>query len=526
MSANGNGNGGPPAAAAPQPALGSGKLDGPLLAIATVVVLGTIMSILDMTIVNIAINHLSSDFDAPLPTIQWVSTGYLLALATVIPLTGWAADRFGTKRLYMTSLVLFLAGSALSGMAWSAHSLIAFRVLQGLGGGMIMPAGMTILTQAAGPQRVGRVMSVVGAPMLIGPILGPVLGGWLVDDVSWRWIFYVNIPIGAVALVLAQRILKPDKPQPRHRLDVRGLLLLSPGLAMLVYGLAETGSHGGFDGPRSIVPTFAGIALIAAFVWHALRTREPLIDVRLFSRRVPAVSGITMSLFAAAFFGAMLLLPLYYQVARGQSALDAGLLMIPQGVGAALMMPIGGRVVDRTGAARVVLPGLVFVLLGFGVFTQVGADTSYVLLGAASFVTGLGIGLAMMPTMAAAYQTLAHAEVSRATTAFNIVQRGFGALGVALMSVILANQLADRLPGAADAGQGLAAAQSIPPAARAQMAPLVADAFGYTYTWAFALILLAAIPAMFLPRSKPPAPAGPQPVEERAEEAAAVAIEV
>ncbi|HEU4703483.1 MAG TPA: DHA2 family efflux MFS transporter permease subunit [Conexibacter sp.] len=512
MSAHGNGR-----------APASEGLDRALLGIATVVVLGTIMSILDTTIVNIAINHLSSDFDSPLPTIQWVATGYLLALATVIPLTGWAADRFGTKRLYMTSLALFLAGSALSGMAWSAHSLIAFRVLQGLGGGMIMPAGMTILTQAAGPQRVGRVMSVIGAPMLLGPILGPVLGGWLVDDVSWRWIFYVNVPIGAVALVLAQRILQPDQPRPHHKLDVLGLLLLSPGLAALVYGLAEAGSHGGFDGPRQIVPTLAGIALIAAFVWHALRAQAPLIDVRLFKRHTPAVSGLTMALFAAAFFGAMLLLPLYYQVARGESALDAGLLLIPQGVGAAIMMPIAGRVVDRTGAARVVWPGLVLTLLGFGFFTQVAADTSYALLMAASFVAGLGIGATMMPTMAAAYQTLTHAEVSRATTAFNIVQRGFGALGVALMSVILANQLADRLPGAASAGEGLQAAQSIPPAARERMAPLVADAFAHTYMWAFALIVLAAIPALFLPRTKP---AAPQPAQERADEAVAVAIEV
>jgi EmrB/QacA subfamily drug resistance transporter len=518
-----NGNGRPPTIEAPSRASGSAGLDRALLAVSAVVVLGSIMSILDTTIVKIAINHLSTDFNAPLPTIQWVSTGYLLALATVIPLTGWAADRFGTKRLYMTSLVLFLAGSALSGMAWSAHSLIGFRVLQGLGGGMIMPAGMTILTQAAGPQRVGRVMSVVGAPMLLGPILGPVLGGWLVDDVSWRWIFYVNIPIGAVALAMAYRILKPDRPQPRHRLDLLGLLLLSPGLAALVYGLAETGSHGSFSGPKAVLPTIVGALLIAAFVRHALRTEDPLIDVRLFKRRTPAVAGASMAMFAAAFFGAMLLLPLYYQVARGQSALDTGLLLIPQGVGAALMMPVGGRIVDRTGAARVVLPGLVLVLIGFGIFTQVGADTSYVLLGATSFVTGMGIGLAMMPTMAAAYQTLAHAEVSRATTAFNIVQRGFGALGTALMSVVLAGQLADRLPGAASAGEGLQAAQSIPPALHARLAPQVADAFGATYRWAFALILIGTIPALFLPRHKP---AAPQPVQQRGDETVAVAIEV
>ena len=158
------------------------------------------MSILDTTVVNVALNTLSRDFSTDLATIQWIVTGYTLALATVIPVTGWAADRFGTKRLYMLSIGLFLAGSALSGAAWSAESLIAFRILQGLGGGMLMPAGMTILTRAAGPQRVGRVMAIIGVPMLLGPILGPILGGWLVDDVSWRWIFFINLPIGIAAL--------------------------------------------------------------------------------------------------------------------------------------------------------------------------------------------------------------------------------------------------------------------------------------------------------------------------------------
>ncbi|HYV15441.1 MAG TPA: DHA2 family efflux MFS transporter permease subunit [Conexibacter sp.] len=480
----------------------NGALDRAVLAIASVVVLGTIMSILDTTIVNIAIDHLATDFHAPLPTIQWVSTGYLLALATVIPLTGWAADRFGTKRLYMTSLVLFLAGSALSGMAWSAHSLIAFRVLQGLGGGMIMPAGMTILTHAAGPRRIGRLMGIVGVPMLIGPIAGPVLGGWLVDDVSWRWIFYVNLPIGALALTLAARILPRDRPQPVHRLDWRGLVLLSPGLAALVYGLAETASHGGIGSPRAFVPVLVGVSLMAAFARHALRTADPLVDLRVFARRTTGAAAATMLLLACAFFGAMLLLPLYYQVVRGQSALHAGLLLIPQGVGAALMMPVGGRVTDRTGAARIVLPGLVLTVLGMGIFTQVGATTSYWLLGLASFLTGVGMGATMMPTMSAAYQTLARAQIARATTAVNIIQRGGGALGVALLSVVLATQLTARLPGVG-AGEGLAAAQHIPPGAR----EAVAGAFGHTFTWALVLLALALVPAAFLPRRKPAAAA-------------------
>src|SRR4051794_35043607 len=190
------------------------RLDRGVLLVASVVVLGAIMSILDVTVVNVAINTLARDFDTPLSTIQWVATGYTLALATVIPLTGWAADRFGTKRLYMISIFLFMAGSALAGAAWSSGSLIFFRVLQGFGGGMIMPAGMTILTRTAGPQRLGRVMAIIGVPMLLGPILGPILGGYLVDAASWRWIFFINLPIGIAALIASQRILARDVPQP------------------------------------------------------------------------------------------------------------------------------------------------------------------------------------------------------------------------------------------------------------------------------------------------------------------------
>src|ERR1700760_1260767 len=261
-----------------------GALDRALLAVAGVVVLGAVMSILDTTVVNVAITTLSRDFDTSLSTIQWIVTGYTLALATVIPLTGWGADRFGTKRLYMLSIGLFIAGSALSGFAWSAGSLIAFRVLQGLGGGMLMPAGMTILTPAAGPQRVGRVMAIMGVPMLLGPILGPILGGWLVDDVSWRWIFFINLPIGVTALFLSLRVLPKDRPQPAERLDVLGLVLLSPSLALMIYGLAQSGAHG-FGSAAVLAPGLAGLALLIAFVRHALRTSNALIDLRLFLNR-------------------------------------------------------------------------------------------------------------------------------------------------------------------------------------------------------------------------------------------------
>jgi EmrB/QacA subfamily drug resistance transporter len=475
-------------------------LDRGVMAVAAVVVLGAVMSILDVTVVNVAINTLARDFQTPLSTIQWVATGYTLALATVIPLTGWAADRFGTKRLYMISIALFMLGSAAAGAAWSSGSLIFFRVLQGFGGGMIMPAGMTILTRAAGPQRLGRVMAIIGVPMLLGPILGPILGGYLVDDVSWRWIFYINVPIGIVALIASLRILPKDVPQRHHRLDVLGLALLSPGLALLIYGLAETATEGGMGAVKVLGPMLAGAALIVAFVVHALRTEEPLIDLGLFRNRTFSVASATMILFSVAFFGAMLLMPLYFQVVRGESALQAGLILAPQGLGAMVTMPVSGRLVDRTGPGRIVLAGMVLIVIGFLAYTQLTADTSYWLLEGSLFVMGMGLGATMMPTMSAAMSTLTRAAVAKASTTLNIIQQVGGSIGTATMAVLLTNALSSRLPGV---GGGIGAAASIPAQERARVLPLMADAFGSTFTWALVLIGVAFLPALLLPQHKP-----------------------
>jgi EmrB/QacA subfamily drug resistance transporter len=477
-------------------------LDRRLLAVGSVVVLGAIMSILDITVVNVAINKLSKEFSTSLETIQWVATGYTLALATVIPLSRWAADRFGTKRLYLTAITLFILGSALAGTAWSIESLIFFRVLQGLGGGMIMPAGMTILTQAAGPQRVGRVMSVLGVPMLLGPIFGPILGGWLVDDISWRWIFFINLPIGIVALFLGSRILDRDEPKPTERLDYLGLLMLSPGLAALIYGLAQVPKHGGLGHAEVLVPAIAGALLIAGYILRSVRIAYPLIDLKLFRNRTYSISSGAMVLFAVAFFGAMLLFPLYYQTVRGQNALHAGLLLAPQGIGAMLAMPVAGILTDRIGPGRIVQSGIVVIVGALAVFTQLGADTSYWLLGGALFVMGLGMGMTMMPMMSAALATLTKADVPGASTSLNIQQQIGGSIGTATMSVILSSQLSNRLPSGGARG-GLGAAQDVPPEAKAKVLPLVADAFGSTFVWSLVLLAVAFLPALFLPRGKP-----------------------
>ncbi|MGF7237020.1 MAG: DHA2 family efflux MFS transporter permease subunit, partial [Frankia sp.] len=441
------------------PVTADAGIDPALKRLALTVTLGAIMAILDTTIVAVAINTLGRDFHTSLSTISWVTTGYLLALAVVIPLTGWSVERFGATRMWNVSLVLFLAGSALCGTAWSAGSLIFFRILQGLGGGMIMPICMTLLARAAGPQRMGRIMSFIGIPALVAPVLGPVIGGLLVDNLSWRWIFFVNLPIGAVALFASWRVLpRDDHGSAHHKLDVPGFLLISPGLAALVYGLSEAGNGGGFGAARVQIGVVVGAVLLCGFVIHALRRSDALLDLRLFSNRTFSVASIVSFLIGAVLFGAMFLFPLYYQIVRGQSALAAGLLLAPQGLGAMVAMPISGRITDRRGAGYVVPVGMFLMLIGTLICTQVDAHTSETWLVLSLFVRGVGLGGSMMPTMGAAYQSLNPTAVPRATTTLNILQRVGGSVATALVAVVLQRGIAHRVPGAAGAG-GLGAAR-------------------------------------------------------------------
>src|SRR4051794_7120019 len=257
-------------------------LDRHVAALAAGGIVGAIMSILDTTIVNIALNTLARDLHASLDDVQWVATGYLLSLALVIPLTGWTSERFGARRVWLWSVALFTIGSVLCGAAWSLESLIVFRVLQGVGGGMIMPGGMIMLAQAAGPQRMGRLMSIVGVPMLLAPVVGPAIGGLIVDDFSWRWIFFVTLPVGIAGLLMGSRLLpRPAAAHDAGRLDWLGLVLLPPGLSLLVFALAEVSTHGGLNAVSAWLPLVLGVVLVGLFVVHALRAQRPLIDVRL-----------------------------------------------------------------------------------------------------------------------------------------------------------------------------------------------------------------------------------------------------
>jgi EmrB/QacA subfamily drug resistance transporter len=475
--------------------------------ISTVVVLGSIMSILDTTIVAVALDTLGKDFHVPVSTIQWVTTGYLLALAVVIPVTGWAVDRYGAKPMWMMSVGLFIIGSSLCGLAWSANSLIVFRVLQGIGGGMILPIGQSVLARAAGPQRMGRVMGVIGVPTVMGPVLGPVLGGLIVSNFSWRWIFYINVPIGIVTLLLSSRILSrtDDSEKVRTSFDTLGFCLLSPGLAALVYSLSEVGITGSFTSVPVLISFVLGLGLMIGFVVHALRIKYPLLDLRLFKNRHFTIANICIFVLGATLYGAMFLLPLYYQIARGQSALAAGLLMAPQGIGAACVMRLSGSITDRVGPRRVVPAGILLMAAATIPFAFVTTSTSEVLLGGTLFLRGIGLGLSMMPIMAAAYFDLSNADVPRASTTLNIVRQIGGSVATALFAVVLQRQIVEHT---SSGGHGGGLALSDTTKLLPQVADKVALAFSHTFWWAVGTILLAFVPTLFLP-SKAAAAAGP-----------------
>jgi EmrB/QacA subfamily drug resistance transporter len=488
---------GPPADP-PLPPDGDAPLDRQVWWVASVVVIGSIMSIMATTIVNVALDRLSEELRSPLADIQWVVTGYLLGMAAVIPAAGWAVRRVGGKRLYLSSLVAFSGASVLCALAWSAESLIAFRVLQGMAGGITLPVGQMMLARAAGPQRMGRVMSVIGVPMVLGPVFGPVLGGFIVEHLSWHWIFVVNVPFGLVALALGSRCL-PVRPRvPAGPLDVPGLLLCCAGVPLIVFGLSKTTGAGGFGAATVLVPLALGLGCLAAFARHARRSDHPLLDIRLLGNDGFAAAVVGVFCVGAVLFGAMLLLPLYFQTVRGEDALHAGLLLIPQGLGAATAMPFAGRLADRIGGGQVAVVGLTLLVLTTVPLALISDTTSYWAIGAALYGRGVAMGASMMPMFAGAYATVRTSDIAHATPQLNVAQRVGGSLGTAVLTVVLTHQIIAAFPAAQGASSTLPRGGEGPPPA-AVAGPL-ADAFATTYWWAVAITALAIVPAVVLAR--------------------------
>ena len=401
-------------------------------------------------------------------------------------------------------IVVFTLGSLACALAQTLDTLVAARVLQGVGGSMLLLVGRLAVLRSVPRQDFLAAMPFVAVPGLMGPLIGPSLGGWLVQVASWHWIFLINLPIGIVALIVAVVVLPKDAPKASEAFDFKGMLLLSPGLALFLFGVSSLPETGTVASARVLVSGLAGLALIAAFVVHALRTDHPLIDLTLFRNRQLTFAVLTMSVFAIGFFGAGLLFPSYFLQVRGESTLAAGLLLAPQGIGAMLTMPIAGQLVDRIGPGKIVLTGLALIAAGMSVFTQVGVDTGYPLLLGALFVMGMGMGCTMMPTMTAALQTLTDNSIARGSTLMNIVQQAAGSIGTAAMSVILTSRVIAP-QGAPEGSSGQPDAEmlaQLPPEMQQSVLSSLAEAFAFTFLIATIIMIFALIPAAFLPRKR------------------------
>ncbi len=459
------------------------KLDPIVLRTAIVLVVGTLAPLLDSTMVNVAIHTIAADMKATISVVQWVTTGYVLAMGLAVPISGWTTKRFGSKQSYIFSLTIFLIGSICTMMSWNIESMIAFRAVQGFGAGLLMPTMQTELVQVSGGRNIGRIMSIVSIPGLLGPILGPVLGGIIVNSLSWRAIFWVNIPICIAAIPLAVWGIPADELSEKEAsLDVIGMLLLSPSFAALIYGISEISSHGGITSSAVCLPLIIGIAFMVSYIVYALNTkREPALNVRLFKSVNFSASNILLIFSGIITNGAMLMLPLYYQEVRGASALYAGLWMIPQGAGMLLTRGWAGKAADRDGSRNIVLMSLAAIAIGTLPFTFAGTDTNYILLSSALLVRGAGLGGLFIAIMMSAYIGVPEEQVPHASIATRIFQTIGGAFGSAILASVVQNQMAGH------ANTDLSAA---------------AHAFNASFWWSIGFTVVAVIPTLLLTMRK------------------------
>ena len=442
-----------------------------------VLALGMFVTLLDTTVVNIALDTLRSAFDSTVGQTQWVATGYLLALAAVIPVSGWVSEKVGARNAWLVAMALFLLGSVLSGLATSLPALVAFRAVQGIGGGLVMPITLSIATRAAGPARVGRATAIVALPGLLGPILGNVLGGVILESWSWNWLFFINIPICLIALVAGMLLLPTTPAQRGHRLDIVGFLFLTPGVVALAYGVSNVGGVDGLAAPDVWMPLALSVALLASFTAHSLSTkRTALIDVRVFARRSFGIGSLITFFAGFSTYALSFLLPLFYQQVRGDTVLNTGLLLIASGVGTMFFVVVIRPLTARLDGRLVIATGVALTMLGTVPFALAGAHGSAILLLAGQFAQGLGFAATTFPVLALALANLSHDEAPHGSAAFTVVQRIGAPFGVAVVAVILQNLLAGGAVGDA-------------------------AAFNETFWWVFGLSAIPLVLAFFLPRT-------------------------
>lgn len=394
-----------------------------------------LMVVLDTTVTAVAMPTLVADLNSSLPVVQWVTTGYLLALVAVLPTTAWLINRLQARRVFLIAVIIFTAASALATAAWNIETLIIARIIQGLGGGLINPTGQAIALRSTPPQRRGRVMSLLGLPVLFGPLFGPILSGWLIDQASWRLIFAVNLPVGVTAIVLAVRLLPRQAESGRRTLDLPGLLLLPGGAVAVVLGLTLLAERG--ITPGALAAMALGVLALAAFALRSLLVTQPLVSLRLLrGRNLAAGCGVLVA-FGAAYFGSWSVLPNYVQAVRGGSALLAGSLAIPQSIAVGVTMQVATRLVDRVTAHRIVITAISVGVAGaVGLAAAIAANAPYGMIMVCLAAIGLGSGGTLMPTMTIATRDLDHEQLPAATTLLGLLQQLASSIGIAVLTAV------------------------------------------------------------------------------------------
>lgn len=398
---------------------------------------GSFIAMLDSTVVNLALESIRNDFASTLPIVQWVATAYLCALAVSLPAAAWLGARFGYGRVWTAGLVMFVLSSVLCALSPGPLTLIFARVLQGLAGGVMVPAGQAVIGSTVEKTQLGRIFGLLGFVVALGPAIGPAVGGFFLETASWRWVFWINVPIGLAALLAAPGLVPKGKTDNARSLDHRGLMLLGVGLPLLLYGALGAGV--GQMTSITVLSVGAGLILTGLFIVSALRISSPLIDIRLMNRAGFSSATLTAGFSGMNMYGGMLLLPLYLQLIANQGPLQAGLWFLVMGLGSAIALPFAGMMTDRFGAGVVSMSGAVLLLISTIPFLMPG-DLAFSALLIVLFIRGVGLGLVQMPAMTAAYAAVSKQEMGDATTLVNIVQRVGGAIG-AMVVVIMLQQL-------------------------------------------------------------------------------------
>ncbi|QSF47136.1 DHA2 family efflux MFS transporter permease subunit [Paenibacillus tianjinensis] len=470
----------------------------PLLAI----IAGVFMVVLDSTAMNVALSTLVKDFHTNLTTLQWIVTGYMLAQASVIPLSGWLSDRFGAKTVFLTAVVVFTIGSILCATPSSAEWLIAFRVLQGLGGGCVLPVGMAYVYRLAPKSKVGIVMGIMGIPVLFAPAIGPVLSGWLVQYHSWRWIFLINIPIGIICVLIGLRKLPNSQRGQVPGMDKLGMLLGPLAFASLTYGVSQGAESWTSD--KTLIGLALGAVALIAFVITELRSTTPLLELRIL-RSIDFSTGILVQWIAQfGLYGALFLLPQFLQQARGFGAFDTGLTLLPQAIASGLMMPIAGILFDKIGVRWLVVCGLTLVSGALFQYSHVDLTTQRHDLIIPLIMCGAGMGMMMMPMNTHLLNKAPSQLVNRVTSLTNSMQQVINSLAVSTLVTILTSRAASRGAEmkAAAAASGVDAASASPEMLKQATQKVHAQGFADTFHIMIYVALGGAVLGLLLRRGR------------------------